>query len=200
MKNKFKSLAIAIIIALVFIGCGTLHSSVKTINGTDLDKSQLLTKESSIYLVNGGDGMKKTLFSSVYGEEVAIGSGLSAINIAFDQLKWGNPHVILENKILSEKEALENAALNNSDYVIYSRVETWTDPLGISCSKHYMDEASVVISLYSTKDAKLLKTTRLSDKDCPSTLNGMPLYPGSPERLYTKLFSQWARSIFVLNN
>lgn len=200
MKNTIKSLTIAIMMTLVFIGCGPLNSSVKTINGADLDKSQLLTKESSIYLVNGGDGMKKTLFSSVYGEEVSIGSGLSAINIAFDQLKWGNPHVILENKVLSEKEALENATLNHSDYVIYSRVETWTDPLGISCSKHYMDEASVVISLYSTKDAKLLKTTRLSAKDCPSTLNGMPLYPSSPERLYEKLFSQWVRSVSVSNN
>ncbi|WP_041959924.1 DUF4823 domain-containing protein [Sulfurospirillum arsenophilum] len=200
MKHKFTSLTITIMTVLVFIGCGPLHSNVRNINGTDLDKSQLLTKESSIYLVNGGDGMKKTLFSSVYGEEVSIGSGLSAINIAFDQLKWGNPHVILENKVLSEKEALENATLNNSDYVIYSRVETWTDPLGISCSKHYMDEASVVISLYSTKEQKLLKTTRLSAKDCPSTLNGMPLSPGSPERLYEKLFSQWTRNIFVSNN
>lgn len=200
MKNNLKGLTIAIMTALVFIGCGPLHSKVKTINGTELDKSQLLTKESSIYLVNGGDGMKKTYLSLIYGEEVSIGSGLSAINIAFDQLKGGNPHVILENKVLSEKEALENAALNNSDYVIYSRVETWTDPLGISCSNDYMDEASVVISLYSTKDVKLLKTTRLSAKDCPIRLNGVPLSPGSPERLYEKLFSQWARSIFVLNN
>ena len=199
MKKSSYSIMLSIAFMLtVFSGCGRSNASVNTINGNALEKSQLLQKGSSIYLVNGGDGMKKIYLSEIRGEEISKGSGLSAINIAYKQLRDITPNVILENKVLSEKEALEIAKLNKSDYVLYSRVETWTDPLGVNCTQYYMDEAVVVLSLYSTKDEKLLNTIRLSDKDCPSKLNGLPLSAGSPERLYEKLFSQWIYSIFLV--
>jgi len=198
--KKISSIVMVLSIILIFSGCGGSNLNLKTIKGNELEKSQLLTKESSIYLVNGGDGMKGTYLSVITGEEKSIDSGLSAINIAKKQLTTITPYVILENKIISEKEALEIAKLNKSDYMIYSRVETWTDPLGINCNENYMDESTVLLSLYLTKDEKLLHTTRLFAKDCPTTLNGIPLSTGSPENLYENLFSKWVQNHFLITS
>lgn len=198
--KKISYIVMILSFAIIFSGCGGSGLSLNTIKGNELEKSQLLTKESSIYLVNGGDGMKKTYLSAISGEEKAMGSGLSAINIANTELRTITPYIILENKVISEKEALEVARLNKSDYVIYSRVERWTDPLGINCHKEYMDESAVLLSLYSTKDEKLLDTTRLFASDCPVTLNGIPLSTGSPESLYEDLFSMWIENHFLVTS
>ncbi|WP_415397928.1 DUF4823 domain-containing protein [Sulfurimonas sp. CS5] len=199
--KKISYIVMILSFAIIFSGCGGSGLSLNTIKGNELEKSQLLTKESSIYLVNGGDGMKKTYLSAVTSsEEKAIESGLSAINIANTELRTITPYVILENKVITEKEAIENAKLNKSDYVIYSRVEKWTDPLGINCHEYYRDESTVLLSLYSTKDDKLLNTTRLFASDCPATLNGIPLSTGSPESLYEDLFSMWIKNHFLVTS
>lgn len=197
MKRSFLEFIFISGIILLLAGCGASMESINVINGEKLNSSNLLTDQNSIYIVNGGDGMKKTYFSAFVGEEVAKGSGESAINVELEQLKSITSKVVLEKLVLSEDKALEIGTINKSDYLIYSRTEKWTDPLGINCNQNYLDEASVVISLYSIADKKLLNTTRLSNSNCAPTLNGIPLRPGSPEILFKELFTKWINSTFV---
>ncbi|HUH42422.1 MAG TPA: DUF4823 domain-containing protein [Sulfurimonas sp.] len=199
MKKYYLRAAFIIAVGLFISGCaGKSDLSLNIINGEKLEENQLLTTKNSIYLVNGGDGMKTTYLSVVYGEEIAEGSGLAAVNIANEQLCAYTAPVVLEKLVITEKEALENAKLNQSDYVIYSRVEKWTDPLGINCTVgYYTDEASVVLSLYSTKDEKLLNTTRLSKSSCPFKINNIPVSTGSAEILYEELFANWKNNMFA---
>ncbi|HIC43081.1 MAG TPA: DUF4823 domain-containing protein [Sulfurimonas sp.] len=163
-----------------------------------LKKDKLLTNSSSIYLVNGGDGLQKTYLGLIMSEEeVAKGSGEAALHIAFEKLSSITPNVIQQNLVISELEALKTAKLNKSEYLIYSRTEKWTDPLGINCVDIYSDEASVVLSLYSTQNDKLLNSTRLASSNCPHKLNGIPLTTGSPESLYENLFAKWVTNTFI---
>lgn len=196
MKNSISKFCLLTGMALLIGGCASTGSSY-TIRGEKLHDKSLLTNQSTIYLVNGGDGMRGTYLSAFVGEEPAVGSGAAAVNIEFEQLRHRTSKVILEKTILTEDKALEIAKMNQSDYLLYSRTEKWTDPLGINCSKIYLDEASVLISLYSVADKKLLQTSRLTNANCPTKLNGMPLRPGSPERLFEELFTNWLENSFV---
>lgn len=184
------------VIVLIIGGCASTGSTY-VIRGEKLHDQTLLTNQSTIYVVNGGDGMRGTYLSAFVGEEPAVGSGEAAVNIEFEQLRQRTSKVILEKTILTEDKALEIAKMNQSDYLLYSRTEKWTDPLGINCSEIYFDEATVLISLYSVADKKLLQTSRLTNANCPNKLNGMPLRPGSPERLFEELFGNWLDNSFV---
>lgn len=196
MKNCFSKFSVILGMIILIGGCSNTGITY-VIRGEKLHDNRLLTDQSSIYLVNGGDGMMGTYLSAFVGEEVAVGSGESAINIEFEQLRHRTRKVILEKTIITEDKALEIAKMNQSEYLIYSRTEKWTDPLGINCSEIYADEATVLISLYSVADKKLLQTSRLSNSDCPTKLNGMPLRPGSPERLFEELFANWLTDSFA---
>lgn len=191
MEKNLLKYGLLLIIAFIISGC-TNTGNTYVIRGERLKNDALLSNKSSIYVVNGGDGIKKTYLSAFLGEEIAVGSGESAVNIEFSKLRERTPKVVLEKLVLPEDRAIEIAKMNQSDYLIYSRTERWTDPLGINCRlDYYYDEASVVISLYSIPEKKLLNTMRLENADCPSNINGMPVRPGSPENLFEKLFAQW---------
>jgi len=196
MKNYFSKFSLILGIILIISGCANTGRTY-VIRGEKLHDDRLLTNKSAIYLVNGGDGRKGTYLSAFVGEETAVGSGESAVNIEFEQLRNRTSKVILEKTIITEDKALEIAKMNQSDYLLYSRTEKWTDPLGINCSEIYLDEAVVLISLYSVEDKKLLQTSRLSNANCPNKLNGMPLRPGSPERLFEELFANWLTDSFA---
>jgi hypothetical protein len=192
MRNK----VVLFIASVVFFTACVETTGISPINGKRLKKNELLTSNSSIYLANGGDGMMETYFSEITKEEVAKGSGVSALNIAFKQLRMKTARVVSSKTVTTEMNALKSSKLNKSDYLIYSRVERWTDPLGINCNQYYKDEASVLVSLYSVKDKKLLNTSRLSANDCPFSVNGLPVQLGSPEILYEKLFTNWINNTF----
>lgn len=192
MKNNNIKATLVALAMFSITACSAIDSHVGAINGKTLKgEDRISLKDSNIYLVNGGDGRMKTFTSLGKSDEEAKGSGKSALNIASGELSKVTQLVIIENKNLSENEALEVAQLNKSDYLIYSRVEEWTDPLGISCGEYYADQASVLLSIYSVEDKKLVNTSRLAATDCPPRLNGIPLSTGSPESLYTDLFSKW---------
>ncbi|MBQ0763679.1 DUF4823 domain-containing protein [Marinobacter psychrophilus] len=190
MKQKnLKSIFITIII-LFFTACSSIDYKINSINGSEL-KNKIPLKNSKIYIVNGGDGREMSYLSFGNSDEIAKGSGFSALKIASDNLSKYTANVVSEKEILLEDKALEIGAINQSDYLIYSRVEQWSDPLGINCHSHYYDEASVLLSIYSVKDEKLIDTSRLSSKSCPFKMNGIPVSTGSPEKLYSVLFSKW---------
>jgi len=178
--------------------CSSTNYNVNRINGDVLkvedhvasEKSILLSGK-SIYLVNGGNGSTLTLLSGGEHNEVVDGSGLSALTIAYDILRPYSPALVKQEKIILEDRALEIAATNKNDYLLYSKVEYWSDPFGMACNQNYYDEASVLLSLYSVKDKELINTYRLSASSCPSKLNGIPLSSGSPEKLYKELFTLW---------
>ena len=184
-------ISIATIILLLTTACSSVISKMDQIGGSPLDTAHKISlKDSKIFLVNGGDGMKKT-FTSLKDDEIAEGSGLSAWTIANEEMAKLSPLLIAENKPTTEDKALEIGKLKKSDYLIYSHVEKWTDPFGMSCHQHYSDEASVVLSIYSIENKELINATRLAAKSCPHTLNGIPLSTGSPESLYEDLFTEW---------
>lgn len=201
MKNIKRNLSYVLvpILAMLFIGCSAREGKIELLDGKKLNKENFLTYNDAIYLVNGGDGMKKTYLSSVVDkEELAVGSGEISLNIEYNLLKNRTSKIIMERYVLTEDKALEIAKQNNSDYLIYSRTEKWNDPIGLTCTlPFYMDEASVVISLYSVKDNKLISSTRLSNADCPPKINGgIPLAPLSPDSLFEKLFQDWINENF----
>lgn len=186
-KSYFKTIVTAAII-LSISACASTNYRVEAINGSE---SKISLKDANFYLVNGGDGRMMSYTSLGDSDELAEGSGFAALMIANDTLYNSTSQVVAEKEVMSEDKALEVGFINKSDYLIYSRVEQWSDPLGINCNDYYYDEASVVVSLYSIPSKELISTSRLSAKSCPSKLNGIPLSSGSPEQLYTKLFSKW---------
>jgi hypothetical protein len=194
VKRSLNYLFVTILVML-FVGCSSKEGKIEIINGEKLKKENLLTRNDTIFLVNGSDGMKKTYLKSIVNntEEIALGSGESSLNIEYNLLSERTSKILVEKNILTEDKALEIAKLNNSNYLIYSRTEKWNDPLGITCTlPFYVDEASVVISLYSVKDKKMISTTRLSNADCPAKINGgIPLSTLSPESLFEELFVKW---------
>ena len=102
---------------------------------------------------------------------VAKDSGLSAVNVANDILVKHTNKITLEKRPMPQDQALEIAG--ESDYLIYSIVEEWVDPLGLNCGKYYHDYASVQVQLYDIKEKKLVNNTRLSAETVPQKL----LYP-----------------------
>lgn len=201
MRNIKRSLCYVFVAFLVmlFVGCSAKEGKIELLNGEKLKKGNFLTHNDAIYLVNGGDGMKRTYLSSIVDkEELSVGSGEISLNMEYTLLRNRTAKLIIERNVLTEDKALEIAKLNNSDYLIYSRTEKWNDPIGLTCTMpFYMDEASVVISLYAVKDKKLISSTRLSNKDCPPKINGgIPLAPLSPDSLFEKLFQDWINENF----
>lgn len=201
MTRKLMKYLMMGIIAVAISGCSAREGKVEVLNGEKLKKENYLTANDTIYLVNGGDGMQKIYLSSILDnnkEEIALGSGEISLNIEYNFLKQKTAKVIKEKNILAEDKALEIAKLNNSDYLIYSRTEKWNDPIGLACSfPFYLNEASVVVSLYSVKDKKIINTTRLSNADCPPKINGgIPLSTLSPDSLFEKLFEKWINENF----
>lgn len=195
-KNTFKILLISATI-LLFTGCSSVNYNVTNIKGTSLDDSEkILISNANIYLVNGGDGRKMTFLSLTESNELAEESGVSALNIAHDALSHYSDRIIAEREVLLEDKALEIGTINKSDYLIYSRVEEWSNPLGINCANTYYDEASVLLSIYSVQKKELINTSRLTAKSCPTKVNGLPVSTGSPEKLYKVLFSQWLDEFF----
>ena len=178
--------------------CSSTNYNVLRINGDVLkvedhvvsEKSILLSGK-SIYLVNGGNGNTLSLLSGGAHDEVVEGSGLSALTIAYDILRPYSAALVMQKEIILEDRALEIATTNKNDYLIFSKVEFWSDPFGMVCNGHYYDEASVLLSLYSVKDKELINTYRLSANSCPTTINGIPMSTGSPEKLYEELFTLW---------
>ncbi|MDW6005204.1 DUF4823 domain-containing protein [Vibrio mangrovi] len=198
MIKKIKIIFISMSTLFVF-ACSSNSYNIDTINGKVLDNSSKIPLQSvSIYLVNGGSGMKMTYLSPINSDEVAEGSDISALRIANDELSKYTSRVTTDRNVLTEDKALEIGTINKNDYLIYSRVEKWSDPLGINCNEYYYDEASVLISMYSLKDKKLINTSRLSSASCPSKVNGIPLSTGSPEKLYEILFSKWLNENFSI--
>ncbi|MGF1907864.1 DUF4823 domain-containing protein [Vibrio kasasachensis] len=193
---NIKSILVALT-ALSISACSSTAYHVNAINGQTLKgENKISLNDSNFYLVNGGDGRMMSFTSLGESDEKAEGSGISALNIASDSLSKFTQLIVVENNELTEDKALDVAKTNNNDYLIYSRVEQWSDPLGINCGTHYYDEASVLLSIYSVKDRKLINTSRLAAKSCPTKLNGFPLSPGSPENLYSDLFSKWVNENF----
>ncbi len=180
----------AVAVLLLTTACSTTPH-FDQLGGSVLDKEHRISlKDSKIFLANGGDGMKKTMIS-LESDEISEGSGLSALTIANNIMAKSAPLLVAENKPLTEDKAVEIGQLNKSDYVIFSHVEKWTDPLGINCHEKYSDEASVVLSIYSVEEKQLINSTRLWARSCPFTLNGIPLSTGSPESLYEDMFTLW---------
>lgn len=196
MNNKLK-VFITLLTLFSISACTSSNSFIKPINGQTLQGNEKISfKGTSFYLVNGGDGKMQTYTSLGASDEPAEGSGEAALIIANEALSGFTDRMIVENQELTEAQALENAVINKSDYLIYSRVEKWTDPIGINCQKYYADEASVLLSLYSVSNKKLINTSRLADKSCPAKLNGVPLSTGSPEGQYRDLILQWIQTNF----
>ncbi|WP_417362558.1 DUF4823 domain-containing protein [Gallaecimonas pentaromativorans] len=196
MNRNF--VALLVVAGSLFLSaCASTKYNVDEINGSTLAKDQRVSlKDANLYLVNGGDGMQTTYLSMGEADEVAKDSGADVVRIENDAFSTLTAHVIAEKNVLPEDKALEVGGLNKSDYLIYSRVEKWSDPLGMNCQKYHADEASVLLSLYSVKDKTLINTSRLQARSCPDTLNGIPLQTGSPEKLYKVLFSQWISKNF----
>lgn len=201
MRNMKRNLSyvFVVVFAMLFVGCSAREGKIELLNGEKLKKENFLTHNDVVFLVNGGDGMGKTYLGSVVDkEELAVGSGEISLNIEYNLLKNRTSKIIMERNVLTQDKALEIAKLNNSDYLIYSRTEKWNDPIGLTCTlPFYMDDASVLISLYSVKDNKLISSTRLSNADCPPKINGgIPLSPLSPDSLFEKLFQDWINENF----
>ena len=194
--NSIK-ISLSTIILLLTTACSSVVSKVDSLGGSPLDTDHKISlKDSKIFLVNGGDGMKKTYTSLGDNDEIAEGSGLSAWTIANEEMSKFSPLLVAENKPTTEDKAIEIGKLKQSEYLVYSHVEKWTDPLGINCHEHYSDEASVVLSIYSIEEKQLINSTRLAAKSCPFTLNGFPLSTGSPESLYEDMFEEWLETNF----
>lgn len=196
---KFSILKAVFIVAVTsfLAACSSTNYMVHQIDaGTEGNKEKISLKDNSFHLVNGGDGIKTTLI--LLQEKPAEGSGASALNIANEYLAKHTQAIVAEKEILTTEQALEAAVSNNSGYLVYSQVEIWTDPLGINCTKHYYDQASVLLSIYSLSDKALISTSRLSAKSCPHTVNGIPVTTGSPEKLFETLFDKWFNENFTL--
>lgn len=196
---KFSILKALFIVAVTsfLAACSSTNYIVQQIEaGKNGSKEKISIRDNTFHLINGSDGIKSTFIT--FQEKPAEGSGASAINIANEYLVKHTQAIVAEKEILTKEQALETAASNNGNYLIYSQVEIWNDPLGINCSKYYHDQATVLLSIYSLSDKELINTSRLSAKSCPHTVNGIPVTTGSPEKLFETLFEKWFNENFTL--
>lgn len=99
-----------------------------------------------------------TFLSGGDSDELVERSDISALNITQDNLSKYTQYITKENKNILEDKA------------IYTRVEQWTDPLRINCTEYYYDEASILISIYSAADRKLINTARVRFKSYPNEI------------------------------
>lgn len=150
VKQGYKTLLCFGILALIS-GCSSVQYNVQPINGRFAKNDKIVLNDVSIYIVNGGNASMKTFTSTSVESEEAMGSGLAAINIAYKKFFENTANIISEKYLTLEDKALEIGAINESDYLVYSRVEKWTDPFGMNCGPLYHDEASVLLSLYAIK-------------------------------------------------
>lgn len=201
MKNHVVFLSLAILLSLLG-GCAW-HGSQKYV--TPIAANEKIDSSRTFYVPIGPDGKTKT-WPLITQQAPAAGSGFLASDLVNRNLLLLQGKTIMGMAPESEKEALESAKQKGLDYVVYSRVNLWVDPMFMACTNtrqngvhvYYLDEADVDMSVYDVKSEKVIHLSKLHHAGCPVVLLGsIPVGTHTPAGRFNKVLQSWMKENFI---
>jgi len=195
MKRIMNLLSIMALLALTS-GC-TATWGPKGIQ--QINNQEKVVGQKAFYVPVGYDGKTRTW--PLLRQAPAENSGRIASEIIYNKFLILQPKTIMGVAPETEHEALNSAKQKGLDYVVYSKVNMWVDPMYMACGKDYMDQSEVEISVYDVKTEKVVTLDRIYNSGCPVVLvSFIPIGTTTPEGRFNKVLNDWMKARFGTSN
>lgn len=177
--------------ALLMAGCEAVHAprGIKNVTAQDV-----ILPSKPMYVAVGPNGTRKTLLNQT---EDAKNSGAEAADVVYEQVLRYQPRTVKGAAFETEKQAIESARAKGMGYVVYSRVNEWTDANYLTCGEKYYDRMSVDIAIYDAESGKAVRLDNLYDGGCPIKILSIPFGTSSMKGRLENVFSIWLGENFV---
>jgi hypothetical protein len=143
----------------------------------------------SFYVPTGPDG--KYVSFPLLKQKEAKGSGKAAADELFAQVGRYQPRIVQGVALETEEQALATARGKGLDYVLYSRVNEWTDANFLTCSPEYVDRLDVDVTVYDVATGRALKIDKLYNGGCPVRVAGIPFGTYSVNGRFRQILDIW---------
>ncbi len=177
--------------ALLVAGCEVVHAprGIKNVTAQDV-----ILPSKPMYVAIGPNGTRKTLLNQT---EEAEDSGVEAADVVYEQVLHYQSRTVKGAAFETEKQAIESAKAKGMGYVVYTRVNDWTDANYLTCGEKYFDRMSVDIAIYDTESGKAVRLDNLYDGGCPLKIFSIPIGTSSMKGRLEDVFSIWLEENFV---
>lgn len=192
--GNMKSIILHVVVifsVLLFSGC----QSVRATKGIKPVSAQgVIDHRGSIYVPIGVDGHYFSF--PARNQKPAKGSGAEAAVVLFSGLQRYQPRSVMGTVVESEQQALASAREKGLKYVVYSRVNDWTDASYLTCSSAHVDSVNVDVSVYEVASGTIMSIDKLYNGGCPTRVFSIPFGTASPAGRFKSVLDVWLRENF----
>lgn len=176
---------------LLFSGC----QSVRVPKGIKPVSAQgVIDRNGSIYVPIGVDGHYFSFPART--QKLAKDSGAQAAAVLFSGLQRYQPRTVMGTGVENEHQALASARDKGLKYVVYSRVNDWTDASYLTCSAAYVDSVNVDVSIYEVASGEVVRLDKIYNGGCPTRIFSIPFGTSSPAGRFKSILDVWLRENF----
>lgn len=145
--------------------------------------------QKSIYVAQGPDGSYRRFPTQTLQE--APGSGKAAATVVFAEVQAYQARTVLGTAMETEAQALESARRKGLDYVLYTRVNEWTDATYLTCTPAYPDRLDVDLAVYDVATGKAVRLDKLYNGGCPVRVGGIPVGVSRLDSRFRQILRIW---------